>query len=184
MHTTTGAVKKSLAILLLVILFYNSIGFIYNFNFILHRWRNGISKVLHSYDKKNDLIVFKFNANEYNSSVYEFIKDGISYDVVKTAREGDCILVYCFSDHFETNLKNLFHINLLENLNLTGETQKNTPRTFNHFFSEFIFDAQDYWLPVFEKSSLPDEFLPHGSNQLVSLFDMEVKTPPPKIQAA
>lgn len=176
--------KKGLSILLLIILFYNSIGFIFNFQFILYSWRFSINKLIHSEAETNKLTVFKFKRIEYHTQRNEFINNGISYDVVKTSEEGDDILVYCYADHIETQLKNYFHANLLENLNLNGDMQKGLPRAFNHFFSEYVFEVHDYGVPIFDKSLLSEAILPHRNNALISLCDIEVKTPPPRISAA
>ena len=91
--------KKVLVLFLLIVLVYNSIGFIINFQFVLTEWRQEMKHFLSKPTDEKKLTRFVFHKNNFDLSTQEFSKNNFRYDVVKIETHGDSLIVFAFRDY-------------------------------------------------------------------------------------
>lgn len=129
--------KKLLVLFFLIVLMYNSIGFIINFQFVLTEWRQEMKHFLSNKSADTPLTRLVFDKNNFDTSAQEFSKDNFRYDVVKTEIYGDSIVVYCFRDDKETRLAENFSEQLFEN---TSDKYFFSKKFQKNFLKEFFFE--------------------------------------------
>lgn len=110
-------IKKSLVILITVLLLFNSSGYIFLYVSSLHFVKKYIIKALdnNEYDKeiflltlsKKDIAEGKISFKWIHSR--EFRYNGNMYDIKKNLSDEDSLRVYCYFDEKENLLEQLFH---------------------------------------------------------------------------
>ena len=161
---------------------YNAVGFIIYFKIAVTGWRQEVRMMISESRSPEDLIRFKFKKNDFNVSTHEFIKDGRLYDVSNITVDGDYILVDCLPDIIETNLLAAFNDVLLQNINLSGESQKNTPLILKLLLAEYLYDKTDLFL-LRETTSQNLKINLEYNSVFFSNYILDILTPPPQGQA-
>ena len=132
------SLKKSIVILFLGLLVYNTVGFIINFRFVLSEWRHEMRMLLNQKTDDADLTTFIFKKTDFDASTHEFSRNNKRYDVVKTKISGDSLIVYCFQDDKETALSADFNDLLFQNTASNTDLQKKLSGIFKHLLSEYM----------------------------------------------
>lgn len=172
--------KKGVVILFLGLLLYNTVGFILNFQFVLAEWHKEMAAFLKQNIDEKDLIHFTFEKAEFNISTHEFSINNVFYDVVRTTVVDDKIIVYCFQDDKESQLKTQFTSIFFQNTTTEGDVHKKILRIFEHIQMEYVFENP------FRLQQCPPSVL-RGRKSVLSYrnpyfldFIFDILTPPPQ----
>lgn len=134
--------KKHLLVLpFLLLILYNTIGFVAVFNAIRSEWRQSVRVELSEVAKEN-LVRFVFAKNELDTDEKEFEREGRFYDIVKTKIVGDSIEVYCFDDETETQLTNVFRQLIFNKKTQNDDYQHKTQLCFQSLIKDFYFPLE------------------------------------------
>ena len=159
--------KHLLAVPFLLLILYNTVGFVAIFNVIRSEWRQSVRAELGNVAKEN-LVRFVFAKNTFDLDEKEFEHEGRFYDVVKTKIIGDSLEIYCFDDATETHLTNVFHQLILKNKTQNNDYQHKTQLCFQSLIKDFYF-------PLEKIKNQP----PSVSNRFRSVFHFKNRFYPP-----
>ena len=173
--------KHLLVVPFLLLILYNTLGFVAVFKALRCEWRQSVRAELSEVAKEN-LVRFVFAKNELDTDEKEFERDGRFYDIVKTNNVGDSVEVYCFDDEIETRLTNVFRQFILKNNPQSDDYQHKTQLCFQSLIKDFYFPSEK------TKNQTPSV-----SNRFRSIFYFKNRfwppnfiptdTPPPDVQA-
>jgi len=128
--------RKSTAILLLILFIYNIFGFYYYFIYKQNSVRSEIKTQIKNNVPQNQLIVLKFTKEQTTKLSFikknEFRLNGKMYDIVKTTIKNNIITYYCINDTQEEKL--FENLNEQVSNNLNNILHKNTSKK-NHIKS-------------------------------------------------
>ena len=133
--------RQIIPFFILMVVFYNTIGFVATFNAVRKEWKCRMRRELVSIVGSNSsLKVFHFHQSEFQDHTKEFEHDGRWFDVVKTEIAGDLLTVYAFDDENETNMVAEFQSLIIKQTSQDSDFSHNTKQLFNHLIKELLFD--------------------------------------------
>ncbi len=171
--------RQNIALFVLIVILYNTVGFIGTFNGIRQAWREHIRYELVSSVGKTSLNIFHFHKTQFKHNTKEFEDNGHWYDVTDIEIEGDSLTVYAFDDAVETQLVAEFHNILIEKATQDTDFSAKTKQHLKNFIKEFLFKYSVKSSPP----SVQEAFLPHFTHiqsALTQLF-LEIQSPPPEV---
>ena len=133
--------KHLLAVPFLLLILYNSVGFVAVFKAIRSEWRQSVRTELGEVAKEN-LVRFVFAKNQIDTDEKEFQYKGRFYDIVKTKIVGDSLEIYCFDDETETRLTNVFHQLIFDKKTQNTDYQHKTQLCFQSLIKDFYFPLE------------------------------------------
>lgn len=104
--------KKTLSILLILLLVFNSCGFIFVYYQALFVIRQLASKEISNPYLRKDIQIITIKSDSHIAAFIEekeFRMDHKMYDIVRTVRDNDLIHIYCYQDHKEEILNKVFN---------------------------------------------------------------------------
>ena len=173
--------KHLLAVPFLLLILFNTIGFVAVFKAIRSEWRQSVRTELSKVAKEN-LVRFVFAKNELRLGEKEFEHKGRFYDIVKTKIVGDSLEIYCFDDETETRLTNVFHQLILKNKTQNTDYQHKTQLCFQSLIKDFYFPSEK---TKNQTPSVSSRFrsLFYFKNRFCPPNFIPTDTPPPDVQA-
>ncbi len=132
--------RQIISFSILIVIFYNTIGFIATFNGLRYDWQCQIRHELASSFNNASLKIFHFHQSEFHLNTKEFEHYGRWFDVVKTESVGDSLAVYAFDDATETQLVAEFQSLLIEHSTQDSDFSNKTKQLFKNLIKEFLFD--------------------------------------------
>ena len=170
--------RQILSFFILIVIFYNTIGFIATFNGLRYNWQCQIQHELASTPYNAFLTVFHFHQSEFPNNTNEFEHNGRWFDVVKTERVGDSLTVYAFDDANETSLVTEFQSLLIEYTTQDSDFFNKTKQLFKNLINEFLFDNMtELGIPSVKIAFLP--LYSHIESPINCPF-LFIESPPPK----
>lgn len=173
--------KHLLVVPFLLLILYNTVGFVAVFKAIRSEWRQSVRAELGEMAKEN-LVRFVFDKNELDLDDNEFERDGRFYDIVKTRIVGDSVEIYCFDDETETRLTNVFRHLILEKNPQNDDYQHKTQLCFQSLIKDFYFPTEK------TKNQTPSVSTRFRSvfyfkNRFIPPNFIPTDTPPPDVRA-
>ena len=135
--------RKSIAILLLILFAYNIFGFYYCFIYKQNKIRSEIKTQIKNNVPQEQLIILTFTKKQVKKLAFqdenEFRLNGKMYDIVKTTIKNNIITYFCINDVQEEELFESLNeqvSNNLDNILHKNNFKKNYIKTINDFFIE------------------------------------------------
>jgi hypothetical protein len=163
---------------LLIVVLYNTIGFIATFNVVRQEWRQHIRTELASTFGQKAVSVFHFSKKEFNDNKDEFQVNRQWYDVVRIEQNKDSLTVYAFADAVETQLIADYHSLLLQNTEKDNNFPTKTKLLFKNLIKEFLFDSPLKKEPIILFCAILPPFCFYNSFPLTVFLPTDI--PPPR----
>lgn len=173
--------KKGLAISLLAVLVFNTVGFVALFQIVRYNWRQTVRCELAENFAQKEKEIFCFSKNDDNAFKHEFSIKGKYYDVISRQIKGDSVILMCFSDEKETQLVAHFHNELQQKQEENSDFQGKTHFLFGHLLKHFCFD-NTLWVvqcPPSVSHNLSRFFI--EKNTFIPSVYLSNDTPPPEV---
>lgn len=170
--------RQIISFFILIVIFYNTIGFVATFNGVRQEWKCRMRLELATIVGNTSLNVFHFHQSEFPNKTKEFEHNGRWFDVVKTESVGDSLTVYAFDDANETQLVAEFQSLLIEHTSQDSDSSHKTKQLFKNLIKEFLFDNMTEISTPSVKIAFSLLFY-HKESPINSPF-LFIESPPPK----
>jgi len=155
-------VRKIVAILLLMIFWFSTIGYFHLYRLIQVEVRHTMKVKLEEQLPDDELSIISFAASEKIHWVRkgkEFLHQGKMYDVVRKIDDGSQTVYYCIDDRKETQLVSMMEDMLKDNMKKDKNTSSNPMRVIISSFPTLYFyeDAQVFSIAG-EMKLLPENY--------------------------
>jgi hypothetical protein len=175
--------KKLISILIIVLLFFDSCGYIFVYIELSNHFKQEASSKINDFIPDKDLEILSFHLSDItkNNSVIQIIEEneikinGKLYDIFKKVCKGDSVYYYCLNDNNENILEQAFSTYIT---NKTQEDSKNIPiHNILHNIMKVAITPNQYNNNYYQSSV---KFITHLV-YLLPQYSYDIPTPPPKV---
>ncbi len=171
--------KRILAICLLFVFTFNSVGYYFVFIILQQQIRSEIKNQIKQRIPSEELHVLAVSKSEkidWKREGKEFLYKGTMYDVVKTEKKDDTVLYYCITDVEETQLFAMLDQLVKEHL-AHSKKHNSAKKLLKNFYKKFYDNKYviRITLPVIKYSFLPPV------NESLQFLTLDIPSPPPRL---
>ncbi len=173
--------KKAPAILLLILILYQLVGYYSIHQFQVYRVKKEVKKLVKNNIPQEQLTTIAISISEIDRIKWvkkdkEFIFEGEMYDVVKAIKAGNTITFYCIADFKETALFAKLDDYVNDFIASNPNKRKQNSHIFGRFQFEYLLQKQ---IVVTPKTTSNNKLNPFSEIQAYMAF-LNIESPPPK----